>query len=403
MSSGRGIPEYRVPMSARSELSLLINRVECLLLPGKIDQIDYKAAYVRVKMKDDKDKGITTDWIRWAVSTAGRDRTWEPPSVGENVLVFSPTGNLNSGIVFGAFNTTEFRPLSDSPTIRRKSWRHPVEGQQTEEEEFNFFDFPFWELETKKDATHVWDYLPKKGEFRKEIGKKVLVHFTEEFLMWRIGNTQIVLKDGSFTMTIADNLDEMKRATEIRATPGVIEIHTDREASIRINRSEPPAEPGGQPVLARVETQVKGQTTFVVMQESIKGSVKGDACLSLTPGEAILETKQKRAKLALKEGVTSLCLDGVSMYLTPTAAVLGMPGSEIQMTPGNVIAAAGQFLYAVANAGASPGAGLPYTAAGAAPVPNVPKAIGPQKSKKRWEMKESEKGPYYPRTKKPKE
>lgn len=387
MSSGRGIPEYRGPMSARSELSLLVNRLECMMLPGKVAQIDYLAGYARVEMLDKKDAGVTTDWIRWMENTAGEDREWSPPSIGENVLVYSPTGNLNNGIIWGAFNTTKLPPISDSGTIRRKTWGKPPDG--------SFFDYLFWEVEKRKGREHVWNYAPKTGEFRQEVGDKSLFHQTADFIMLKVGNTQLLMQDGSITMTVAEDLKNPMRASEVRMTRDHVEIHASHEASVVVKRSNA----GGE---AAVTSQVGMGTVLEVKKQTMKASVYQNTCLTLTAFEAVMEVKNAKSKLSLKGGITSLAMDGVSMYLTPVVAGLGKAGSELLVGTGVIVHNTTSFISPPISNGYFPGAGRPFVTG---PTPAVPAStipVVPRQAKPRWTMKESKKAPYYPRSQKPK-
>ena len=42
---------------------------------------------------------LTTAWLPWLALRAGSDREWDPPTVGEQVILFSPSGQLANGIV----------------------------------------------------------------------------------------------------------------------------------------------------------------------------------------------------------------------------------------------------------------------------------------------------------------
>lgn len=390
MTSGRGIPEYRGGMSPRNEMSLLFQRLASMLLPGKVVQLDLKNAYARVSMIDTKGKGVVTDWIRWMEDTAGDDREWSPPSIGELVLVFSPSGDLNNGIIWGSINTTDLPPICTSASTRRKTWGKPP----TE----SFFDYPFWELEKTKDRTHVWNYLPSKGEFRHEIGDKVLVHWTEDFLMWRIGNTQYILKDGSAVVTIADDIKDPKQRVEIRADLDKVEIHANHEASVVVQRYDPLKE---QP--AKVEAQVGEKTALILENDRIRAAYDDDASLVLSGNTAVLESKKAKAKLALMSGVSSLCLDGVSVRCLPQFAAIGMAGSEMSVIPTAI--SMGTALLVVPQNVTSPaplGVGSPYQAGPLAAIAHPTIKQTPQQAKARWPLEES-KGPKYPRTGKPKE
>lgn len=43
--------------------------------------------------------GIETDWLPWIERRAGKTRTWNPPTIGEQVLLLCPSGDLRNGIV----------------------------------------------------------------------------------------------------------------------------------------------------------------------------------------------------------------------------------------------------------------------------------------------------------------
>ena len=55
---------------------------------------------------------ITTAKIRYLNSRAGDDQSWNPPSIGEEVIVFSPSGVLELGIAFGGLNNAQNPAIS---------------------------------------------------------------------------------------------------------------------------------------------------------------------------------------------------------------------------------------------------------------------------------------------------
>ena len=48
---------------------------------------------------------LTTAWLPWLALRAGSDREWDPPTIGEQVILFSPSGQLANGIILtGVFS-----------------------------------------------------------------------------------------------------------------------------------------------------------------------------------------------------------------------------------------------------------------------------------------------------------
>ena len=75
----------------------ILRRFEQLIIPGTVAAVDLVNAKVRVDFGDN-----TSDFLPWLTARAGDDQTWVPPSVGEQVLVFSPSGNPAQGFVMGS-------------------------------------------------------------------------------------------------------------------------------------------------------------------------------------------------------------------------------------------------------------------------------------------------------------
>ncbi|ODN55785.1 baseplate assembly protein [Acinetobacter sp. 51m] len=63
---------------------------------------------------------ITTGKLRFLTLRAGKTKTWDPPSVGEEVMVLSPSGVLEMGVAIAGFNNEENPSPSDdlNKTIR---------------------------------------------------------------------------------------------------------------------------------------------------------------------------------------------------------------------------------------------------------------------------------------------
>lgn len=62
---------------------------------GTVQEADYTGATagfpaIRVQLQEGE---ILTDWIPWFTPRAGNDRVWDPPEVGEVVMVLAPSGS----------------------------------------------------------------------------------------------------------------------------------------------------------------------------------------------------------------------------------------------------------------------------------------------------------------------
>lgn len=81
---------------------------------GTIHAVDAGARKVRVKIGTDPDgRPVLTPWQPWT-ERAGVIKTWSPPSVGEQVRVISPSGDIAQGWVeLGGFSTANPAPSTD--------------------------------------------------------------------------------------------------------------------------------------------------------------------------------------------------------------------------------------------------------------------------------------------------
>ena len=83
-----------------------------LIRLGTVTSVDLPVArcVVRYGDPDDDDPGETLP-IRWLAFRAGLTRVWSPPSVGEQVLLFSPDGQVGSAIAVTGIVQDAFPPL----------------------------------------------------------------------------------------------------------------------------------------------------------------------------------------------------------------------------------------------------------------------------------------------------
>ena len=76
-----------------NQIAELARLIENLVRLGTIAEVDVAKARVRVKSGD-----ITTAWLPWMALRAGTSKEWDPPTEGEQVLLFSPSGQLTQGV-----------------------------------------------------------------------------------------------------------------------------------------------------------------------------------------------------------------------------------------------------------------------------------------------------------------
>ncbi|MCT4575083.1 MAG: phage baseplate assembly protein V [Alphaproteobacteria bacterium] len=82
-------------------ISELNRKIANIIRVGTISEVDYEKARARVKIGD-----ITTRFLPWIVSRAGTNRTWKPVDVGEQVMILSPNGDLNYGVILHSLYQT---------------------------------------------------------------------------------------------------------------------------------------------------------------------------------------------------------------------------------------------------------------------------------------------------------
>lgn len=101
-----------------NSFAALARLIENLVRLGTIAEVDVVKARARVKSGE-----LLTTWLPWLALRAGADREWNPPTVGEQVLLLSPSGQLAQGIVLtGLFS--EANPANgDRAGLHRTTYR----------------------------------------------------------------------------------------------------------------------------------------------------------------------------------------------------------------------------------------------------------------------------------------
>jgi phage baseplate assembly protein V len=95
----------------------LDRRSSNLIRLGAIEEADYLNAKVKVRVGD-----LVTAWLPWLTQRAGGNVSWHAPEVGEQVMILSPSGELNQGVVLMAIYQNSAPPNANNPDIHRMDY-----------------------------------------------------------------------------------------------------------------------------------------------------------------------------------------------------------------------------------------------------------------------------------------
>lgn len=84
-------------MNTDTQLNDMMRLLNNIVRIGKVSAVDLDNARCRVATGNNN-----TAWLPWLTSRAGRSRSWWAPSVGEQVLLLSMGGELNTAFVLPA-------------------------------------------------------------------------------------------------------------------------------------------------------------------------------------------------------------------------------------------------------------------------------------------------------------
>lgn len=89
--------------------------LENLVRLGTVAEVDHARARVRVRSG-----GLLTAWLPWHTPRAGATRVWDPPTVGEQVVLLSPGGDPAAGVVLTGLYSSANPAPADDPTLFRR-------------------------------------------------------------------------------------------------------------------------------------------------------------------------------------------------------------------------------------------------------------------------------------------
>lgn len=150
-------------IGAMTDYAALSRLLENLIRFGVIDAVQMEPPRVKVKTGT-----LTTAWLPWLALRAGSDREWDPPTVDEQVILFSPSGQLANGIVVtGVFSDhipangnragLHRRTYADGTVIEYDSVTHHLNATLVDGGTTNLFSTGGINL--VGDITHKGDYV----------------------------------------------------------------------------------------------------------------------------------------------------------------------------------------------------------------------------------------------------
>lgn len=101
-----------------NDLATLARLIENLIRLGTIAAVEMKPPRVQVKTGS-----LTTGWLPWITPRTGDDREWNPPTEGEQVILFSPSGQLANGIVLTGLFSDHNPANADREGLHRSTYR----------------------------------------------------------------------------------------------------------------------------------------------------------------------------------------------------------------------------------------------------------------------------------------
>lgn len=101
------------------ELGEIDRRLAVAVQAGTIEAVDHAAARCRVRIDD-----WVSAWLPWSALAAGQVRHWRPPSVGEQAVIVSPSGEAEAGFVLPGFYTDQHAQAHDNRQ-QTTSWLFP--------------------------------------------------------------------------------------------------------------------------------------------------------------------------------------------------------------------------------------------------------------------------------------
>lgn len=83
---------------------------------GSVKSVDLASGTCVVEIGDPQEGAIETPPVKWRAGRAGKTRMWSPPSVGEQVLLLCPGGDLAAAVTVPGVYSSAYPANGDSLT-----------------------------------------------------------------------------------------------------------------------------------------------------------------------------------------------------------------------------------------------------------------------------------------------
>lgn len=100
-----------------NDIAELNRLLENLIRFGTIAAVQFAPPRVKVSTG-----GITTTWLPWVAPRAGADQVWDPPTVDEQVILFSPSGQLANGVALTGLFSDNIPANGDRAKLYRRTF-----------------------------------------------------------------------------------------------------------------------------------------------------------------------------------------------------------------------------------------------------------------------------------------
>ena len=104
-------------IGAMNNFAALSRMLENLIRLGVIAEVQMMPPRVKVKTGE-----LTTAWLPWLALRAGSDREWDPPTVDEQVILFSPSGQLANGVVITGLPSDHIPANGNRAGLHRRTY-----------------------------------------------------------------------------------------------------------------------------------------------------------------------------------------------------------------------------------------------------------------------------------------